>query len=68
MPIKNLPKLLKKSEHVSDTEQARRLKICRACPYLRKRVGGKFEQCALCGCLLDLKTRLKAENCPIEKW
>jgi hypothetical protein len=66
MPIKNLPKILKKSEHVTDAQQASRLEICRACPYLRKRVG--VEVCGLCSCVLELKTRLKDEYCPIEKW
>lgn len=66
MPIKNIPKILNKVEHVTDAQQAHRLEICRQCPYIRKRVG--VERCSLCGCFLQVKTRLKDEYCPIEKW
>lgn len=66
MPIKNLPKIINPAEHVTDAQQAERMKICRECPYLRKRVG--VEVCGLCSCVLEIKTRLKVEYCPIEKW
>lgn len=66
MPLKNIPRLLIKSEHVTNAQQAERLKICRACPNIRKRVGK--EVCLICRCFLHLKTELKVEECPILKW
>lgn len=48
----------------------RRLKICRRCPELRY-VGLKsksVKKCNQCGCYLELKTKLRHENCPLGKW
>ena len=41
-----------------------RLKVCEDCPSFRK----LSRQCALCNCFLDLKTKLVAASCPIERW
>lgn len=41
-----------------------RLKECEACQHFRKLT----RQCDLCGCWLDLKTKLLEASCPIEKW
>jgi len=41
-----------------------RLKVCSECPHLKKLA----RQCDLCGCFLDLKTKLLEASCPINKW
>jgi len=50
---------------LSEDELAReRMKVCEQCPSFKRLA----RQCALCGCFLDLKTKLVAASCPIEKW
>jgi hypothetical protein len=51
---------------VSDTEQTRRLAICRACPEFDAEPG----RCRQCGCIGRWKTRLATEHCPLDppKW
>ena len=39
-----------------------RMRICIACDNR-----GNF-RCKKCGCLLNLKTRVKDESCPLNKW
>lgn len=41
-----------------------RLKVCAECPQMTKMT----RQCKLCGCFLDLKTKVLAAHCPLEKW
>jgi hypothetical protein len=41
-----------------------RMKICQACPEFRKIA----VQCELCGCFLELKTKLLEASCPADKW
>jgi ribosomal protein S9 len=41
---------------------AKRMTFCRVCPERRKK------KCKLCGCFIDLKTRVKSEACPAGKW
>ena len=53
-----------KSEHVSDEEQTKRMDICSACPELIP----VTKQCKKCGCIMPLKTKLKAATCPLGKW
>jgi len=43
---------------------AERMKVCEACPSFKKLA----RQCSLCGCFLDLKTKLIDASCPVEKW
>lgn len=40
-----------------------RLLICKNCVHLRR-----GPQCYICGCFLDLKTRVPEETCPLNKW
>ena len=39
-----------------------RISICNICEYNARGI------CALCGCVLKAKTKLKTESCPIDKW
>lgn len=41
-----------------------RLEICRACPNFRP----KSHRCSLCGCFMQLKTKLEHAKCPVGKW
>jgi hypothetical protein len=42
--------------------EALRLSICARCPNYR------FGICAACGCVLALKVKLAAADCPLGKW
>lgn len=53
-----------KVEHVSDEEQQSRYSLCLSCPELINLT----KQCKKCGCVMPLKTKLKAAECPIGKW
>ena len=39
-----------------------RIKICRSCEHLQKKLG--IETCNLCGCVMTVKARLKWVWCP----
>lgn len=41
-----------------------RLRECEQCVHFKKFI----RQCELCGCWLDLKTKLLEASCPIGKW
>lgn len=41
-----------------------RIKMCQECMHFRRLA----HQCDLCGCFLDLKTKLLEATCPINKW
>ena len=41
-----------------------RFKICKTCPELIKATN----QCKVCGCFMNLKTKLIQAECPIGKW
>lgn len=41
-----------------------RINICNNCDYLFQ----PTRNCKLCGCFIDLKTKLKSSSCPINKW
>lgn len=50
---------------MSSDELAReRIKVCEACPHMTRMT----RQCNLCGCFLDLKTKLLEATCPEQKW
>jgi len=53
-------------KHVSDQVKAQRLETCAGCQRRGQRFGKDI--CTLCTCFLDLKTRLKTEECPLKKW
>ena len=43
---------------------AERMKVCKGCVQFTK----ISHQCKLCGCFLDLKTKLLEASCPIDNW
>jgi hypothetical protein len=50
---------------LSDGElAAERLKVCAECSHFRKMA----RQCDLCGCFMDLKTKMLEATCPAGKW
>lgn len=50
---------------ISDAElSAERMKICWTCDQYKK----LSRQCDLCGCFLDLKTKLLQASCPAGLW
>lgn len=50
---------------LAEGELAReRMKMCEECIQFRKHI----RQCAMCGCFLDLKTKLLGAKCPIDIW
>ena len=51
-------------DRVSEEIAEKRFNICKGCPELIKLT----HQCKKCGCLMNLKTKLKDATCPIEKW
>lgn len=42
----------------------KRMKICNSCPRLVQAT----KQCKECGCFMNLKTKLLAAVCPLDKW
>lgn len=53
----NIPK-------VSDLMAFNRFSICQQCPEFIKLTS----QCKKCGCIMKLKTKLEAAECPLHKW
>lgn len=51
---------------VPPEEQQRRFNLCKTCPFFLP----DTTQCKKCGCLMSIKTHLKAAYCPLEnpKW
>jgi len=47
---------------VKDELYDERIKICRSCEHLQKKLG--VETCKLCGCVMPLKARFRATSCP----
>jgi hypothetical protein len=57
--------LLNPNEPRSQEEEvARRMDICKACPFFVVRT----QQCRKCKCFMKLKTKLERAHCPINKW
>lgn len=55
-------KLFNKKEDIAES----RLAVCKHCD---NRVPSALgDACALCGCILDAKTRVKDEHCDVDKW
>ncbi|QDP56706.1 MAG: hypothetical protein Unbinned3205contig1001_41 [Prokaryotic dsDNA virus sp.] len=56
--------------------QSKRIAICEACKHFRKKtrtcgtpvIGNKIGSKRLCGCFMDLKTKLSFSTCPLSKW
>lgn len=55
-----------KSLQVSDDIRERRRSICDKCDQKAETLG--VDYCKACNCLLDLKTRMSASDCPLKKW
>lgn len=51
-------------QYVTDEVKDERLKLCEGCPSLVK----STKQCGECWCFVQLKTKLKQEKCPLDKW
>lgn len=51
-------------ERATDAEESARYSLCQDCPEFIKLTS----QCKQCGCIMKLKTKLKAAACPIGKW
>jgi len=56
--------LLNKNNYIEKVESDKRMQTCLGCEHLIKLT----HQCKKCGCLMNLKTKLKDATCPIEKW
>lgn len=52
------------TEYASKEEAARRLDICRTCPFVIKAT----LQCKKCGCFMKAKTLLADATCPVGNW
>jgi hypothetical protein len=52
------------TEFASESVQEERYAICQACPEFI----GLTKQCRKCGCLMKLKTKILASECPLQKW
>lgn len=51
-------------ERVEDYVANSRMDTCLGCPEFRTLT----KQCKQCGCVMPLKVKLKASECPIGKW
>ena len=56
--------LFNKNNYIEKIESDKRMQTCLGCEHLIKLT----HQCKKCGCLMNLKTKLKDATCPIEKW
>ena len=55
------------ADNINDTlSAAERLAICGSCE--RKKTTLGIDSCSVCGCLIELKARIKSSECPLEKW
>jgi len=52
------------TDFASNELQEQRYSVCRSCPEFIDLT----TQCKKCGCIMKLKTRLSAAQCPINKW
>ena len=56
--------LINKNNYIEKVESDKRMQTCLGCEHLIKLT----HQCKKCGCLMNLKTKLKDATCPIGKW
>ena len=56
--------LLNRNNYIEKIKSDKRMDICLGCEHLIKLT----HQCKECGCLMNLKTKLKDATCPIGKW
>jgi len=52
------------TEYLEIEESEKRLDICRKCEHFFT----PTNQCKLCGCFMNLKTKMKHAYCPVNKW
>lgn len=50
--------------HAEEEVSNARMSICKSCPELIKLTS----QCKKCGCIMKLKTKILAAQCPLQKW
>jgi hypothetical protein len=64
--LKNIAQdLLQGKLQISTAELAQeRIKVCESCPEFKRLA----RQCKLCGCFMDMKTKLLEAHCPADKW
>ena len=55
--------LFKRGNRVDSGTREIRLEMCHSCPSLKQ---GKL--CGECGCVVEWKTKLATEVCPLGKW
>lgn len=60
--VSEIKKFVENPTIVSQEEQNKRLEICKTCEYF------KNNRCDLCGCYMNLKSKLETSHCPINKW
>lgn len=53
-----------KNPFVDASVAADRMAICEACPSLNK----PLNQCDICKCFMNLKTKINGMKCPDKKW
>lgn len=53
-----------KTEYATEEQANSRYNICSWCPELISLT----HQCKKCGCIMNLKTKLKNATCPLGKW
>ena len=62
---KSLPwHILNKNKKIEENLAENRFNICKECPEFIKITS----QCKKCGCFMNIKTKLEAAKCPINKW
>ena len=52
-----------KNGFISNDEAERRFDHCRECPFLNFN-----NQCRKCGCMMNIKVKIKGAKCPIGIW
>lgn len=62
----SLVKQLKKL--VSVEEREAKMQICRACPEFYHDSRIKASRCRKCGCVMEAKTWIPGQHCPLKKW
>jgi hypothetical protein len=53
-----------KTEKATEEQAKDRLEICNSCDEYIKLT----HQCKVCGCFMELKTKIKISKCPLGKW
>lgn len=71
--VKEKPAKAKDEDYVEPSLHQQRLGICEQCPeYTTIKIpftsDTKVHQCLKCGCVMELKTRVKWMKCPLGKW